>query len=85
VAVTPLWAYLIADGYLNFGGGEKDLLLLIPWIVWSLLYLMIFVVSWLKGLKMKRGLVYSVGGASIMIALAWLVMFVFSAGLLGVS
>ena len=85
LALTPLWGYLIADGYLNFGGGEKDLLLLIPWILWSLLYLVIFVVSWLKRLPMKRGLAYSAGGASVVLVLVWLVLFVWSSGLLGVS
>jgi hypothetical protein len=30
VLLTPVWGYLIADGYINFGGGEKDLLLGIP-------------------------------------------------------
>jgi hypothetical protein len=25
ILLTPLWGYLIADGYLNFGAGEKDL------------------------------------------------------------
>jgi hypothetical protein len=24
LSMTPLWGYLIAEGYLNFGGGEKD-------------------------------------------------------------
>lgn len=26
LAMTPIWVYLIADGYLDFGGGEKDLI-----------------------------------------------------------
>lgn len=39
LALTPIWGYLISDGYLNFGGGEKDLLLLLPWLIWSFIYL----------------------------------------------
>jgi hypothetical protein len=85
LALTPLWGYLIADGYLNFGGGEKDLLLLIPWILWSLLYLVIFVVTWFQRLPLKRGLVFSTVGATVVIVLLWLAMFVWSQGLLGVS
>ena len=84
-ALTPIWAYLIAEGYLNFGGGEKDLLLLIPWIIWSLLYFIIFVVSWLKRLPVKRAIAYSAGGATFTLVLVWLVMFVWSSGLLGIS
>jgi len=30
LALTPLLGFLIAEGYLNFGGGEKDLFLLVP-------------------------------------------------------
>ena len=85
LALTPLWGYLIADGYLDFGGGEKDLLLLIPWIIWSLLYLIIFVGSWLKRLPIKKTLAYSAGGASFTLVLVWLVMFVWFSGMLGIS
>lgn len=45
LALTPLLGFFIADGYLNCGGGEKDLLLFIPWILWSLLYLIFFLVA----------------------------------------
>jgi hypothetical protein len=85
LAFTPVWGFLIADGFLNFGGGEKDLLLLIPWLFWSLVYLVIFVISWLKRLSIKRGLTYSAGGATILLGMIWLVMFVWSSGLLGIS
>jgi hypothetical protein len=36
--LTPVFGFLLADGYLNFGGGEKDILLVIPWTFGSLLY-----------------------------------------------
>lgn len=36
---TPLWGVLIAEGYLSFGAGEKDLLLLIPWCLWAVLFI----------------------------------------------
>jgi hypothetical protein len=85
LALTPVWAFLIADGYLNFGGGEKDLLLLIPWLLWSFLYLVFFIISWLKHLPLKLGVIYSAGGATVMLGLIWLVMFVWFSGLLGVS
>jgi len=82
--LTPIWGYLISDGYLNFGGGEKDLFLLIPWIVWSLIYLLIFIIAWIKRIKIKRILLYSVGGATGILALAWVVLFLWSNDILGV-
>lgn len=84
LALTPFWIFLIAEGYLNFGGGEKDLLLVIPWIVWSMLFLMIGVVAWVRGLSWKRGLAWSAGGATAIFAGAWIFLFIWSADLLGV-
>jgi hypothetical protein len=83
VLLTPVWGYLIADGYINFGGGEKDLLLLIPWIVWSLIYLVIFIVAWIKRKKTKTMVLYSVGGASGILMLAWVILFIWFNGILG--
>ena len=39
LALTPLWGYLLTEGIINLGGGEKDLLVLIPYVLWCLLYL----------------------------------------------
>ena len=47
--LTPVLFYLLAEGHLNLGGGEKDILLLIPWIAWSLIYAVSFWVCWRKG------------------------------------
>ncbi len=46
LAVTPLLGWLIAEGWLNFGGGEKDLVLLIPWLIWSVCLLLIGAICW---------------------------------------
>lgn len=84
MALTPLWGYLISEGYFNFGGGEKDLLLLIPWIFWSLVYLLIFIVAWIRRKNIKAILLYSVGGATGIVAIAWVVLFIWSNDILGV-
>lgn len=83
-ALTPLWGYLIAEGYLNFGGGEKDLFLLIPWILWSVIYSLIFIVAWIRRNNIKAILLYSVGGATGILAVAWSVLFIWSNEILGV-
>lgn len=83
--LTPLWGYLIADGYLNFGGGEKDVLLLIPWLVWSTFYLVISVVCWVKRVSISRGLAYATVGAFALLTLAWLGLLVWPGALFGGS
>lgn len=85
LAITPVLGFLIADGYLNFGGGEKDLLILIPWLIWTLIYLLIFVISWIKRVSIKRGLTYSAGGATGVLGIIWLATYLWSSGLLGLS
>ncbi|OFW27724.1 MAG: hypothetical protein A3J28_04545 [Acidobacteria bacterium RIFCSPLOWO2_12_FULL_60_22] len=79
LGLTPIWGFLIAEGYLNFGGGEKDLLLLLPWLVWSILYGIIFAACWIKKFPIRRGLGYAAGGASILVVVAWLALFLWVA------
>lgn len=36
--LTPLLIYSLAEGILDFGGGEKDILLALPWLIWSVVF-----------------------------------------------
>ena len=36
--LTPLLIYSLAEGILDFGGGEKDILLALPWLIWSIVF-----------------------------------------------
>jgi len=84
LAVTPIWIFLIAEGFLNFGGGEKDLFLVIPWLVWSALFLVIGVVAWVRGLSWTRGLAWSAAGATASLVVVGTGLLLFASGLLGV-
>ncbi len=75
-ALTPLLAYLIADGTLNFGGGEKDLVLLLPWLVWSFIYMVCFIVLWIKRVSLLKSLVISGVIALLIIVVLWLILLV---------
>jgi hypothetical protein len=50
-----------------------------------LIYLVIFVISWLMHLSIGLGLIYAAGGATVLLALIWIVLLVWSSGLLGIS
>ena len=82
--MTPIWGHLLSYGYLDFGGGDKDIFLLIPWLFWSFLYLLIFIVAWFKRKKIKVILFYAIGGATGIFALTWIVLFIWSNDFLGV-
>ncbi len=83
LAVTPLLSFLIAGGYMNFGGGEKDLFLLIPWIVWSLVYFVLFLIFWRRKLALPRGCGYAAAGATGALVLIYVVMLIWVGGVLG--
>lgn len=36
--MTPALLYVLAEGFLDFGGGEKDIILTLPWFIWSLVF-----------------------------------------------
>ena len=59
--LTPAWGFLIAEGIINFGGGEKDILILLPYLIWWLIYLIIGSILWKQPLRkmFKLALLYS--------------------------
>jgi hypothetical protein len=75
IAITPLLALAIGEGYLNFGGGEKDLLLLIPWLLWSVLFAIVFVACWVKKLPVGKSTAYAAGIAFAVLAVSWVALF----------
>lgn len=56
LALTPLFFWLLAEGYLNLGGGEKDILMTLPWLLWSLAFLVAALWSWHRHLPLLRSL-----------------------------
>ena len=54
LGLTVLVAWLIMDGYLSFGGGEKDLFLTLPLLLWSLVYLASYLVVWWRRAALGR-------------------------------
>ncbi len=48
--VAPLLLYGLAEGILDFGGGEKDIILIFPWITWSVIFAICAYVLIIKGL-----------------------------------
>jgi hypothetical protein len=85
LAISPALFFLIAEGHLNFGGGEKDILLLVPWLIWSLIYAIVFGILWARGWPARRSVAYAASLATALILVAWLALFAYSAGWLGIS
>jgi len=59
LGLTPALGYVLANGHLNLGGGEKDILVLLPWLVWSLLFAVSSWVFWRREYSITRSLLAS--------------------------
>ncbi len=77
LVLTPLFVWLIGEGYLDFGGGEKDLIMVFPWLLWSIFFLVAFLVCWRRKVTFGRSLVLSVVVASGCLALAFIILYLF--------
>lgn len=47
--LTPLLVHVLAEGYFDLGGGEKDLVLVLPYFLWSFLYAACSLELWRRG------------------------------------
>ena len=59
LALVPVLLILIANGHLDLGGGEADLVWVLVWLVWSVLFALSSVVLWRRGWSIGRSVVRS--------------------------
>jgi len=71
-AATLLFGYLIAESVLNFGSGEKDLFLVLPALLWSLIFALALLVFRLRGARIARSTARAAIVATVLLVLAWL-------------
>jgi hypothetical protein len=76
LALTLLGAALLMEGVLNLGGGEKDIFLAIPLLLWSLTFLVAYLVT-ARGQSVRslRPLGKSALIATGLLAVAWVLLF----------
>jgi len=75
--LTVAFTWLTMEAYLNFGSGEKDILLSIPLLLWSLVYLCASLVLWWLRTALRRSALLAAGWATGLVASAWVVLFTF--------
>lgn len=80
--LTPFLLFAIADGRLLFGGGEKDLILVMAWAIWSLVFAAAALWLWSRGWTLIRSLIGSAfAGIMVFLALAALLELTVGLGL----
>ena len=85
LALTPAFGFLLAEGYVNLGGGCKDILMLIPWIVWALAYFVGSLVFWWKGAPIFRAVLSAAAWATGFLALLFVILLISQARYLGIK
>src|SRR2546428_11408407 len=58
--LTPVLGFLLAAGYLNLGGGEKDIIVVLPWAFCSLVYGISCLLFWYRRWPLGRSTFLSV-------------------------
>ena len=76
--ITLLLAWLVMEDHLSLGGGEKDLILAVPLLFWSLIYLFCYAVLWLRRSAIRRAIAVSAGLATGVLAIASIVLLGFA-------
>ena len=69
--LVPIFFFLTAEGYLNFGGGEKDIFLVFAMLIWAVVYALIFGVCWIKKMTARQCVQHAVIGGIGLLVLAW--------------
>jgi hypothetical protein len=72
--LTVLFGWLVMDAYLNFGSGERDIFLIVPPLIWSLVYLCCYLVLWWRRSAIGRLVGLSAGVATGVVLIAWFVL-----------
>ena len=75
LGLTLLFGWLLMEGSLSFGGGDKDIFLVLPPLVWSVLYVASSGLFWWRGATIRRAAKVSALAATTILAVAWLILF----------
>jgi hypothetical protein len=70
--LVALFFYATAGGYLNFGGGEKDIVLAAPLALLAVLYSISSIVLWRRGRPVARRMWESLLVALGLVLILWL-------------
>jgi hypothetical protein len=76
LALVPALFFALAQGYLNLGGGEKDIIVVFPLASWAIIYAVTFAVMWGRNRPTKVCVWRGAVTATLPLLLGWLALFV---------
>lgn len=81
--ITPGLIYILAEGWLDLGGGEKDILLAFPYFLWALIFFVVALALIIKRWPLRKWLLRS--GFISIIAMLVLGIFAYITSWLGIA
>lgn len=73
---TALFGWLLMEGHIDFGGGDKDIFLMVPLLLWSLAYFLGYALFWWRRVAPGRAVAFSSTLATGVLAVAWVILVV---------
>ena len=74
--IAPVLFFALAEGWLDFGGGEKDILIALPYALWALIFFVVSLILVVRGWPLRRwagrAALLSVGTVLILWVIAFL-------------
>lgn len=67
--LSPALLFAFAEGWLDFGGGEKDIFLVFPYFIWALVFFLCGVILIIKHWPLGRWLKRSAAVSTILIVI----------------
>ncbi|MFW2438434.1 MAG: hypothetical protein ACN4GR_03590 [Arenicellales bacterium] len=83
IGLTPMLIFALAEGWLDFGGGEKDILLALPYSFWALIFFLVAAVFIINRSTRRRWITKSALIASITLVIVCVA--VYFTGWLGIA
>lgn len=81
--LTPVLFYALAEGYINLGGGGKDIIVVVPYFIWALIFLIVAIIFIIKHKTLFKWVIRS--SAISIIAMVFLWAIAYLASWLGVA
>ncbi len=78
IGFIPALIFALAEGWLDFGGGEKDILLALPYSIWALIFFLAAAVFIIRRSTRRRWIAKSVLIATITLVIAGVVVYIIS-------
>ncbi len=75
---TPLLFYALSEGLLNLGGGEKDVLWMIPWGIWGVVFLVSAILFMRKSRSTLSWLGYTLTASIALMVMLFIVTYILS-------